>query len=514
MFKRVLLAAVVLALFVPMAFAQTLKLATGEDWENLDPAYAGAVQTGAIVSKLYDGLMRYSYESTDVVPNLAERFEANDEATEFTFYLRKDVKFHDGTPLTASDVKYSFERVLNPDTGSSLGWVFADALITGAREFAAGEADEVSGIEVIDDHTIKISLDGPYSLLLHHLSMPAAHVVPEHIASELGEDFSSNPVGTGPFIFESRVRDSNLVLKANKDYFAGAPKIDGVEYRIITESLIRWEEFMAGNLHSSGIPDAIFPQVMADESMADQIVSRAELATFYWAMNQRFEPFQDIRVRRAMAMAIDREAILAGPYNGKDVLANGPIPPGLAGYVGHDSIEYDPEGAKALLAEAGYGDGFEVEIWSTTAETTVAANELIQFFLGEVGVDVTINQVDFGTMIDAAINGRASALLLSWYADYADAYNFLHPLYVASGAQRYAYSNDEVTALVEKAAATADFDERMPMYQEIEKLIVEDIPVVYLRHPVVYSAEAKNVSGLLNHPIFNADKFVLVEIDE
>src|SRR5690625_4041017 len=225
MFKRVLLAAVILALLVPMAFAQTLKLATGEDWENLDPAYAGAVQTGAIVSKLYDGLMRYSYESTDVVPNLAERFEANDEATEFTFYLRKDVKFHDGTPFTASDVKYSFERVLNPDTGSSLGWVFADALITGARELAAGEAAEVSGIEVIDDHTTRMRGDGPDSLLLHRLSMPAAHVVREQIASELGEDLSSNPVGTGPFIFESRGRDSNLVLKANKDYFAGAPKI-------------------------------------------------------------------------------------------------------------------------------------------------------------------------------------------------------------------------------------------------------------------------------------------------
>src|SRR5699024_10058974 len=134
-----------------------------------------------------------------------------DEATEFTFYLHENVTFHDGTPLTAHDVKYSFERVLNPDTGSSLGWVFADALITGAADYANGDPDEVAGIQVLDDYTTQISLVATYSLLLHHLSMAAAHVVPQHIASELGEDFSSSPIGTGPFKFESRVRDSNLI---------------------------------------------------------------------------------------------------------------------------------------------------------------------------------------------------------------------------------------------------------------------------------------------------------------
>ncbi|HLR46044.1 MAG TPA: ABC transporter substrate-binding protein [Deinococcales bacterium] len=511
--KRFLVPLAALALFAGAVQAQTLNLATSEDWENLDPAFANGVQTGAMVAKLFDGLMRYDYETTDVVPNLAENVDINDDATVFTFTLHEGVQFHDGSTLTAQDVKYSFERVVDPDTAGPLAWVFTDAGITGAEAFADGEADGIDGISVVDDLTVEITLDAPYAMLLHHLAMPAAHVVPEAVASELGDDFSNDPVGTGPFKLADRTRDSSLDLEAFADYFAGAPAIDGVHYRIITDSLIRWEEFLAGNLDSVGIPDAIFDEVVDDPQYADMIESAAELATFYWAMNQHYDVFQDVRVRRAMAMAIDREAILAGPYNDKDVIANGPIPPGLTGYQERDGIPYDPEGAKELLAEAGYPDGLEFEMWSTRAETTVAVTELIQFFLSEIGVTTTINEVDFGVLIDAAINGRAPAFILSWYADYADAYNFLHPLYVASGAQRYGYENPEVTALLEEAATKGSMEERQPLYEQAEDLIVEDVPVMYFRHPISYSAVRPEVDGLLTHPIFNAEKFLLVEKD-
>ncbi len=494
-----------------LAFGATLNLATSEDWENLDPAFAGGVQTGAMVAKLFDGLMRYDFESSEVIPNLASEVIVNDDATVFTFHLHEGVPFHDGSILSASDVKYSFERVVDPATGGPLAWVFVDALIIGASDFADGAADGISGIEVVDDLTVRISLEEPYAMLLYHLAMPAAHIVPQAVASELGADFSNNPVGTGPFSLGDRVRDSSLDLVTFPDYFAGPASIDGVHYRIITDSLIRWQEFLAGNLDTVGIPDAIFNDVVNDPQYEDWIQTSADLATFYWAMNQHYEVFQDVRVRRAMAMAIDREAILAGPYNGKDVIANGPIPPGLAGYQEREGIAYDPEGARALLAEAGYPDGFELEMWSTRAETTVAVTELIAFFLSEIGVTTTINQVDFGVLIDAAINGRAPAFILSWFADYADAYNFLHPLYVAAGAQRYNYHNPEVTELVNRAATLGSLEERIPLYQQAEDLIVADVPVMYFRHPVAYTAIRPEVSGLLMHPIFNADKFLLVE---
>ena len=172
--KRLAVAVLALLFTVSAAQAQTLNLATGEDWENLDPAFAGGVQTGAMVAKLYDGLMRYDFESSEVIPNLAREVVVNDDATVFTFHLHEGVPFHDGSILTAHDVKYSFERVVDPATGGPLGWVFVDALIVGAADFAAGEADEISGIAVLDDLTVG-SPRGPYAMLLYQLHARRAH---------------------------------------------------------------------------------------------------------------------------------------------------------------------------------------------------------------------------------------------------------------------------------------------------------------------------------------------------
>ena len=497
------------------AFAQnTLHLATSEDWETLDPAFASGVATGAMVAKIYDGLMRYDYNSVEVVPNLAEDFKVNDDATAFTFTLHDGVTFSNGTPLTAEDVKYSFERVLDPDTASPVVWVFGDAGIVGAKAFVDGKADEVSGIEVVDPRTIRITLERPYALFLYHLAMPAAHIVSKAVAGKLepGADLSANPVGSGPFTLADRVRDSSLTLSANENYFAGTPKIDGVEYRIITDPLITWNEFLAGNLDVSSIPTANFNEIVNDPQYENLIETTPELAFYYLALNQqKFEPFKDVRVRRAIAMAIDRQGIIDGIYNGTDILANGPIPPGLEGYTEQEGIPYDPEGARQLLAEAGYADGFDLTLWSTRTETTVAVNELIQFFLGEVGIRTEINQVDFGTLLDAAIAGRAPAYYLSWFADYGDAYNFLHPLFVAR-APEFGYDNPEVTKLLAEAATKADLEARVPLYQEAEKMIIDDAPMVFIRYPVSYYAVKEGVTGILNHPIFNADKFMTVEL--
>src|SRR5690606_34062994 len=352
------------AAVLSLGFAQgILNLSVGQDWETLDPAFAAGTQTGRIVSRLYDGLMRYDYESTDVVPNLAESVDINDDATVFTFHLHQGVTFQDGDPFTASDVKYSFERLLDPDTASPLTWVLEDAGIVGIDAFVNGEADGVSGIEVLDDHTVRITLEAPYAMFLHHLAMPAAHIVPEHVASQLGqgEDMSGNPVGTGPFKLGDRLRDSHLDLVANEDYFAGAPHIDGVHYRIITDSLIAWEEVNAGNLDAAGIPSALFLDVVNDPQYADIIPTTDELAAYYFALNQRVAQLKDPRGRRASATAIARQAIIDGPCDGTDKPANAPIPPGLAGYdEAIEAIPYDPEGARQLLAEAGYPDGFEM----------------------------------------------------------------------------------------------------------------------------------------------------------
>ena len=174
---RTLLVTFLLSLFIAGLAQGVLRLASTEDWETLDPAFASGVNTGAMVAKLYDGLMRYDYDAVEVVPNLAEDFEVNEDSTEFTFTLKEGVTFHDGSPLTANDVKYSVERVLNPDTASPVSWVFGDTTLEGAQAFIDGEAEAVSGVEVVDERTVRFTLDQPYALFLNHLAMPAAHVV-------------------------------------------------------------------------------------------------------------------------------------------------------------------------------------------------------------------------------------------------------------------------------------------------------------------------------------------------
>src|SRR5690625_1498938 len=210
--KRLAVAALALLFTASVAQAQTLNLATGEDWENLDPAFAGGVQTGTMVAKLYDGLMRYDFESSEVIPNLAREVVVNDDATVCTFRLQEGVPFHDGSILTAQDVKYSFERLVDRASGGPLGWRPVAALIAGASHFAPGGPDAISGISVLDALTVQIPLEEPYAMLLYPLAMPAAHIVPPAVAAELGADSSNNPVGTGPSMLGDRVRDSSLDL--------------------------------------------------------------------------------------------------------------------------------------------------------------------------------------------------------------------------------------------------------------------------------------------------------------
>lgn len=213
-------------------------------------------------------------------------------------------------------------------------------------------------------------------------------------------------------------------------------------------------------------------------------------------------------------MAIDRAAIVNGPYNGAGVVASGPVPPGLAGYEEDlEPIPFDPEGARELLAEAGFEDGFEMTLWTSRNPTTVAVTELMQFFLGEVGVRVTLNQVDFGTLLDAAIAGQAPSYYLSWFADYADAYNFLHPLFVARAGE-FGYDSPELQGLLEEAATKAELEARVPLYEQGNRLVAEDVPLVFIYYPLTYYAVSENASGILNHPIFNADKFTQVELSE
>ncbi|MEC9488121.1 MAG: ABC transporter substrate-binding protein [Halanaerobium sp.] len=385
-------------------YGGTLNLSNNTDWDTIDPAYCSGFDAGAMAVKIFDGLVRFDYYSNDIVPCLATSWDTSEDGTVWTFYLRKGVKFHNGREVTAHDVKYSFDRLFDPETASPGTWAFD--MIAGAQDSLDGVTDELTGVKVIDDYTVQFTLSYPFGLFLKHLTLPYALVVPQEVVAEYGDRFSEHAVGTGPWKLTKWEHNYELILDANEDYFDGRPYLDRIVYRVIPEPMTSFAEFEAGNLDFSSIPDAEWDRVMSDPEYEPYIHEMTELSTYYLALNCGIEPLDDPKVRRAVSMAIDRQTIIDTLRRGTDTLATGPLPPGIEGYVKRDPIPYDPEGAKALLAEAGYPDGFDIEIWSTTSSVTVRMVGAIQAYLKQVGINAEIVKNEWGVFFSAAQKGE------------------------------------------------------------------------------------------------------------
>ena len=288
------------------------------DPTTLDPALSNDAGSGELCALLYNGLVRFDHHTT-ILPDIAERWEISLDSRTYTFYLRPGVRFTNGREVTAGDFKYSFERVLDPATRSSRGWVFEP--IAGAREFGSGASDQVAGIRVLDELTLEITLAEPFAPFLGFLAMPAALVVPREEIEHRGEDFSEHPVGTGPWILEEWVHDDHLLLQANEEYFETRPKLDRVHYRIIPETMTVTAEFEAGNLEWMSIPSAEFQRWTSDPEWKPYLRSQLKLQDTYIGINNQKPPFDDIRVRQALNYAVDVVTIMETIRPGRGVRA-------------------------------------------------------------------------------------------------------------------------------------------------------------------------------------------------
>ncbi|REJ35253.1 MAG: ABC transporter substrate-binding protein, partial [Bacillota bacterium] len=245
--------------------------AIANDPPTLDPAYSVAAVDGMLIALLYDGLIGFDTDGRPI-PNLAARWEISDDNRTYTFYLVDNAYFHNGKHFTAEDVKYSFERVLHPDTASPRTWVLDR--IEGAKEFMAGEASEVSGIRVIDPYTIQITLAEPFAPFLSMLGMPAAHIVDRNEIEKYADprtDYAFQPVGTGPFKFVSFNPGDRITLAAHENYHYGRPYLDGIVYRVINDQATLIAEFEAGTLHSVGLSATDLPRFRSDPRYRDYI---------------------------------------------------------------------------------------------------------------------------------------------------------------------------------------------------------------------------------------------------
>lgn len=486
---------------------------------TLDPAYSVAGVDGELIALLYDGLIGFDAEGR-AVPGLAQSWDVTDDNLTYTFYLVDNAYFHNGNHFTAADVQYSFERVLSPATASPRDWVLDR--IAGAKEFLAGEASEVAGIHVIDEYTIEITLAEPFSPFLTMLGMPAAHIVDRRAVEAYVDpqtDYAFNPVGTGPYMLADFNPGDRLSFKAYENYHAGRPYLDGIVYRVINDSATRIAEFEAGTLHSSGLSANDLPRFQRDARYRDYIHTQNNFFLYFIGLNATRPPFDDVRVRQAVSWAVDRELLSDTVVKDTRVVASGPIPPGLDGYRPDlQGYGYDPDKARALLAEAGYSDGLTFEVHMSNSDINVQLFEPIQQMMAAAGIDMQIVLRDFSSMLQDTVNNAIDAFYASWLADYPDAENFLYPLFhsdnFGSGGNRTSFSDADVDRLIELAQSEGDRDARIALYHEAEDLILELAPRTFLFYGQAWAVHKPEVRGYGMHRIFNANKMLDIWLEQ
>jgi ABC-type transport system substrate-binding protein len=299
-------------------------------------------------------------------------------------------------------------------------------------------------------------------------------------------------------------------MEANEDYWDGRPYVDEVVFRVIPQPLTDIAEFEAGNLDFTTVPNEERERWVENEEWQEYITTIAELNTYYLALNSDFEPLDNAKVRDAIDYALDNEAITSALFP-HYVPANDAIPEGMAG--GSDiPMKADVEKAKELLAEAGYEDGFDLELWVSDSRTSVRIGGVLQALLGRVGIDVKLIKNDWSVFYDTVKNGNAPSYYLSWWADYADPYNFLNALYTSD---RIAFNNEEINGMLEEMTVTTDQEERLELSREIIHLADElGDPYVYLYHTSTSSIKQPWVKGELYHQMYSADKLVTWWIDQ
>ena len=440
--------------------------------------------------------------NSKIVPSLAESWDISDDGLEYTFHLRQGVKFHNGNDFTAEDVAYTFHRLLTVEGG--VNTEFIDQ-IKGADELLAGETDTLEGVEVVDDYTIKVTLKEPFAGFLASISSPGVSIYDSEATEAAGDQFGMDPavtVGTGPFEFASWSFNNQLVLTRNEDYWKGASGLPGVVIKIIPDTETQSMMFESGELDILDLDYAADSVDRFTETYPDQIVQGPRVGIVYFTMNFNKEPFQDVRVRKAVQMSIDRQAILDALYGGRGQVEQGIFPHGLIGFnPDQEEIKYDPEAAKALLAEAGYADGFDMEIAadSSASDTMTMALEIVSDQLAEVGINAEIKNYDESTWLETRKSGELGSFMSTWSADYNDPDNFIYTFFgneEKTKIRSINYPDTEVMERVAKARTIVNEDERLAEYKALEEKIVhEDAAWVPMFSRLHLFAVSKRVQG-------------------
>lgn len=505
--------------------------------ETLEPVMSNSPQTIWVLMNVMEGLVSYD-KKNDIVPVIAKSWEISDNGLIYTFIINTNIKFHNdqcfpnsvGRNIVASDFKYCLERVNNPQTKTRGLWVFRDK-IKGANKYyeykakkSAVEVKDISGIKAPNDSTLIIELISPFAPFLSLMTMSYALVYPKEAVEYYGDNFSVHPVGTGPFMFKEWQFDKQLTLTRNPEYHEkdsdgnALPYLNNVEITFTKSQETEFLDFLNGKYDyhepSSEIIDAITDEKgkMIDEDNNDyKLIKQPWLNTVYLIMIQnenlpagKSSPFRNNKkLRQAINYAVDKERIVRFVLKNRGHAAfNGPLPVGMPGF---DSTikgyRFNPKKAKELLAEAGYPDGsnLSLTLFISNDELQKNISIAIQEQLKDIGIDLKLEQVLQATLNTQQQQGELAFTRGNWGADYFDPENFMSLFYskniVPFGPNKTGYSNPEIDRLYEKSIQITDFEERKKIYNEMERIVIEDAAWVYLYYNQKHYLLKKEIRG-------------------
>lgn len=485
-----------------------LVFATLSDAANLDPHTSTDVPSASVLANITEGLVKKDKDG-EIVGSLAKSWTAVDDVT-WEFVLNEGIKFHDGTDFNAAAVKKNFDRILDPEVAAPRAFLL----------------ESVKEVEVVSDYVVRLHTHYPFAPLLNHLNHPVAVIIsPAQIDADYekikaGEAAgqlinAEGPIGTGFMKFVSWTPGTEVKLENNQDYWSQKAYLDSVTFKVIPESATRAAELEAGYAH---VIEPVQPnEVSLIESSTNAIDITPGSSLSYIGFNINKKPFDDVRVRQAISMLVDQKSIIDGIYEGIGDPAKGPLAPSVFGY--DDTITpltYDVEKAKALLAEAGFEEGFTTTIWTNDNPQRQNIAIMLQESLKQVNITANIEVVEWGAYLAKTAAGEHDMYILGLSNPVGDADYFLTQLFHSKNhgdaGNRMFYTSETTDKLLDEAREEIDTTKRLALYKQIQEILIEDAPMVYIHHQSYISGVSDQIEGYWindsGHHKFQEVKFV------
>lgn len=474
-----------------------LTFAFGAPILTLDPGISAGSQAQTVRFQIMESLVQLNAETGAIEPLLAESWSVADDGVTWTFNLRPGITFHDGSPLTANDVKASIERLTDPDAGLPRG----------------NDLRIITAINVVDDLTVELVTSVPFGPMLPTLAQDSASILSSAFLASENANVAWNPVGTGPFRYSSHVAEQSVTLVRNEDYWGGLPEAETITFIAVPEASTRLAMLETGEADIVvDVPGIEIPRLR--EAGAVGLLEKPNTRLVHIGINVTKEPFDDPRVREALNLAVDREAIVAGVLGGLGVPARSVVTESVFGFAPQEGLEYDPERALELLAEAGYPDGFSTTLWTPQGryymdrEVTVA----VQAMLLEIGIQANVEVLDWSSYLsllrEPEGQNRSQLYTLGWETGTNDIQYILDTVFQGSrippnGWNTMFYLSEEVDALAREIAAEVDADRRAALADRVQAMIVADAPWVPLYGSIQVAGYRSDISGIEYLPTDN-----------